>query len=68
MLFVLAFDPIFVLAAIVRQPFGDFVWSACCAALVFSIRVELHELPDAEFVHLDHRSSNSFGRYGLLFR
>jgi hypothetical protein len=39
MLFVLAFDPIFELATIVRQPFGDFVWSACCAALVFSIRV-----------------------------
>jgi hypothetical protein len=51
MLFALAFDPIFVLAAIVRQPFGDFVKSACCAALVFSIRVELHELPDVEFVH-----------------
>src|SRR5262249_19755749 len=52
----------------VRQPFGDFVWSACCAALVFSIRVELHELPDTEFVHFDHRSSNSFGYSGLLFR
>jgi hypothetical protein len=51
MLFVLAFDPIFVLAAIMRQPFGDLVWSACCAALVFSIRVELHELPDGELVH-----------------
>jgi len=35
----------------VRQAFGDFVKSACCAALVFSIRVELHELPNAEFVH-----------------
>jgi hypothetical protein len=51
MLFVLAFDPIFVLMAIVRQAFGDFVKSACCAALVFSIRVELHELPDSELVH-----------------
>jgi hypothetical protein len=49
--FVLAFNPIFVLAAIVRQPFGDFVKSARCAALVFSIRVELHELPDGELVH-----------------
>ena len=68
MLFALIFDPVFVLAAIVRQPFGDFVWSACCAALVFSIKVELHELPDVEFVHFDHRSSNSFGRYALFFR
>ena len=68
MLFVLAFDPIFVFASIVRQPFGDFVWSACCAALVFSIKVELHELPDVEFVHLDHRSSDSFGCFAFLFR
>jgi hypothetical protein len=68
MLFVLAFDPIFVLAAIVRQPFGDFIKSTCCAALFASIRVELHELSNVEFVHFDHRSSNLFGRYGLLLR
>jgi len=30
--------------------------------------VELHELPNAEFVHSNHRSSNSFGRYVLAFR
>jgi hypothetical protein len=30
--------------------------------------VELHELPDVEFVHFDHRSSNSVGRYALFFR
>ncbi len=68
MLLVLAFDPIFVLAAIVWQPFGDLVKSACCTALVVSIRVELHELPDVEFVPSDHRSSDSFGRYAPLFR
>jgi hypothetical protein len=30
--------------------------------------VELHELPDVEFVHLDHRSSDSFGCFAFLFR
>jgi hypothetical protein len=72
-LFALAFDPIFVLAAVVRQAFGDFVKSACCAALVFSIRVELHELPDVEFVHgllrfAPHRPKESPGVKAIRIR
>ncbi len=64
MLFVLAFNPIFVLAAIVRQTFGDFVKSTCCAALFVSIRVELHELSDCKLMHCDHRFRFA-GRRGL---
>jgi hypothetical protein len=63
-LFVLAFNPIFVLAAIVRQSFGDFVKSTCCAALFVSIRLELHELPDCKLMHCDHRFRFA-GRRGL---
>src|SRR5215467_1875623 len=50
-----AFDPVFVLAAIVRQLFGDLVCS------VWGVRVwigsKLHDSSYPEFVHSDHRSS-----------
>ena len=55
MLFVCAFNPTLVLAAVMRELLGDFVWSTWRSGTLVSIRVELHELPDSELVHFDHR-------------
>src|SRR5262249_52629129 len=62
MLLMCTFDAIFVLLAIVRELFGDFVRSAWRAYALVSIGIELHELSDVEFVHLNHRlpRPNSF--------
>jgi hypothetical protein len=55
---VCAFDTVFIFLAIVRQSFGDLVSPGRgCKALV-TIRMELHDLPDVELVHLDHRFSD----------
>lgn len=55
MLLLCAFDPVFVLAAVVWQLFGDLVRS------VWGVRVwigsKLHESSYPEFVHSDHRFS-----------
>jgi hypothetical protein len=62
-----AFDPIPVLAAIVRKLFGGLIRSAWRGPTLASIGVEL-QLPEVEFVHLDHcfRRANcyafAFGR------
>jgi hypothetical protein len=53
MLLAYAFNPIPVLAAIVRKLFGDLIQSAWRGPRLASIGVELHQLPDVEFVHLD---------------
>ncbi len=53
MLLAYAFDPIPVLAAIVRKLFGDLIQSAWRGPTHASIGVELHYLSDVEFVHLD---------------
>ncbi len=55
MLFVCAFDPILVLAAVMGELLGDLVRSVWCSRAFISIRVELHNLPNAELVHSDHR-------------
>ena len=55
MLFVCAFYPVLVLAAVMRELLGDLVCSTWRSSALVSIRVELHELPDSELVHFDHR-------------
>jgi hypothetical protein len=60
MLLAHAFDPILVLTAIVRELPRDFVWSAWRSHELASIGIELHELPDAELVHSDHRVCRRF--------
>ena len=55
MLLMCTFDAIFVLLAIVWELFGDFICSAWRARALVSIGIELHELSDVEFVHLNHR-------------
>src|SRR5262249_41817029 len=49
MLFLLGFDPILILGAIVWQLFRDFVWPA--RRIGKSIGSELHDLSYREFVH-----------------
>ena len=54
MLFVCAFNPTLVLAAVMRELLGDLVWSTWRSGALVSIRAVLHELPDRELVHFDH--------------
>jgi hypothetical protein len=64
MLLMWAFDPILVLLPIVGKPLGNLVWSAWRSEAFSSIRVELHELPDAELVHLDRGLPVRWGSLG----
>jgi hypothetical protein len=63
-LLMLALDPILVLLPIVGKPLGDLVWPSRRGEAFSSIRIELHELSDAELVHSDHSLPVRWGSLG----